>query len=260
MGVLTSCGNIRVWNLSASLQSIHLSASCSDLIRNCFPYMFSITETGYVFLSLTNGCSYTYAKGLDTWILLNSRDPIVRYGLASNSSSTQSNVVRNMKVYPLMTFQSASNSTTGGANALPPPSNVELSANSWQNIAKQSFVENQIELCKLINSPVELKHWYSMLGYHLSLHGTETRIRLLLDDLLGPVHLGSMRNRGDGTSNQVLGVDKHEILDVVLGHFKVQHQWQRIWIEYSEQISMLANVKENGLNEDDDTDGDVKMV
>lgn len=219
--------------------------------------MFSITENGYVFLSLTNGCSYTYSKDLDTWILLNSRDPIIRYGLASNNSSTQSNIVRNMKVYPLMTFQSASNSTTGGVStAMPPPTNVELSANSWQNIAKQSFIENQIELCKLINSPIELKHWYSMLGYHLSLHGTEARIRLMLDDLLGPVHLGSRRNFR-GAENQVLGVDKHEILDVVLGHFKVQHQWQRIWIEYSEQISMLANVKVNGF--DEDVDNDEKM-
>lgn len=36
-----------------------------------------------------------------------------------------------------------------------------------------------------IQSPVELEHWYSILGVHLSKHGEERRIRSHLDDLLG---------------------------------------------------------------------------
>lgn len=61
-------------------------------------------------------------------------------------------------------------------------------ANEWQHVAKLSFIENQIKICESIGSSVELEHWYSILGTHLALHGTESRVRILLDDLLGQTH------------------------------------------------------------------------
>lgn len=58
----------------------------------------------------------------------------------------------------------------------------------WQHICRLSFIENQIKICEAIQSPMELEYWYAMLGAHLASHGTEKRIRFLLDDLLGPTH------------------------------------------------------------------------
>lgn len=58
----------------------------------------------------------------------------------------------------------------------------------WQHVCKLSFIENQIKICEAIQSPIELQYWYAMLGSHLASHGTEKRIRFLLDDLLGPTH------------------------------------------------------------------------
>lgn len=55
-------------------------------------------------------------------------------------------------------------------------------------MCKLSFIENQIKICEAIQSPIELQYWYAMLGSHLARHGTEKRIRFLLDDLLGPAH------------------------------------------------------------------------
>lgn len=37
----------------------------------------------------------------------------------------------------------------------------------------------------MINSPEELKHWYNMLVYHLTVSGDEKKLRCLLNDLLG---------------------------------------------------------------------------
>lgn len=131
------------------------------------------------------------------------------------------------------------------------------SSSSWQHTAKQTFIENQIELCKHINSPDEMKYWYSNLGYHLSCHGTETRIRLLLDDLLGPVHLSlsssssSALKKRSNRNNDILGIDKHLLLRDILGHLKMQHQWQRLWMEYSEQLNILDKQKINNTNEND---------
>lgn len=62
---------------------------------------------------------------------------------------------------------------------------VDRSNDDWKPTAKLSFIENQIKICESINSPVELELWYSTLGLHLAHHGTEKRIRILLDELLG---------------------------------------------------------------------------
>lgn len=70
------------------------------------------------------------------------------------------------------------------------------SNNEWEKAAKLSFIENQIHIAKSINSTVELEHWYGILGLHLAEHGTETKVRMLLDTLVG-VPNGS--NQGDDT-------------------------------------------------------------
>lgn len=66
-------------------------------------------------------------------------------------------------------------------------------------MAKLSFIENQIKICESINSPIELEHWYSMLGTHLASHGSEFRIRILLDELLGPTHQSYTEKRTDNS-------------------------------------------------------------
>lgn len=77
--------------------------------------MMSITENGYPFISLSNGTAYSYSKKLDSWLVLNSRDPIVRHGLTSGYNAPSSSIAKNMKLYPLMSFQSSSQLFQTGA-------------------------------------------------------------------------------------------------------------------------------------------------
>lgn len=63
---------------------------------------------------------------------------------------------------------------------------------AWRHAVKLQFIEDQIKICEAINSPKELEYWYSLLGLHLAQHGSEKRIRILLDDLLGVAFASSL--------------------------------------------------------------------
>lgn len=97
-----------------------------------------------------------------------------------------------------------------------------------------AFVENQIKIAEMINSPPEMKHWYLMLGFQLAQHGTEEKIRQVLDSLLG-----SPFRMEDGSDSSILGISKHTLLEEILNQLKTQPKWQRIYTEYVEQLKFF---------------------
>lgn len=74
-----------------------------------------------------------------------------------------------------------------------------------------------------------------MLGYNLALHGTEKKIRQLLDDLLGPIFSLS-GDEEQRKKHKVLSIGKHDLLKEVLQHFR-NNKWQRIYMEYLDQLN-----------------------
>lgn len=124
----------------------------------------------------------------------------------------------------------------------------DRSDNVHEAQSKISFIEHQIQLCETVNSPLELKHWYSMLGYQLASHGTEKKLRQVLDDLLGPIYsLQSDASTRD--AHKVLSISKHELLREVLNSLKASTKWQRIWMEYHDQLGEMDTArKHNGTN------------
>lgn len=69
-GVVTECGQVRVWNLDEG--SIYIKANCHDLFPNTStttPVVsyFHVTEAGILYVMLSNGCAYSYSKKLETW-------------------------------------------------------------------------------------------------------------------------------------------------------------------------------------------------
>lgn len=87
-----------------------------------------------------------------------------------------------------------------------------------------------------------------MLGYQLASHGTEKKIRQVLDDLLGPIYsLHSDKEIRD--AHKILSIDKHELLREVLNNLKSATKWQRIYTEYQDQLSEMDTApKVNGTN------------
>ncbi|XP_037028576.1 protein HIRA homolog [Bradysia coprophila] len=239
-GIVTECGSVRIWNVPD--QSIYIACSCKDLLTGSYVAHFHITENGVAFVMLSNGCSYSYSRKLDSWLELNSRDPVTRYGL----STTPSNPVKNIRTCPLGAVQSTANSFQPTVKSY---TDITTTSTDWQHVCKLSFIENQIKICEEIQSPMELQYWYAMLGSHLASHGTEKRIRFLLDDLLGPTH--SFVDLTKMPDRSILGISKHTLLEKVLEHFKLAPRWQRIYMEYTEQLSEFQQSATTTMDCDD---------
>lgn len=78
-----------------------------------------------------------------------------------------------------------------------------------------------------------------MLGYHLANHGSEERLRTLLDDLMGS---GNCFSGDSKNKKEILGVSKHFLLESVLEQLKNQTKWQRLYMEYSDQLSHVKKL------------------
>lgn len=87
-----------------------INSSCTDVLTTGHLSNFHITDDGVVFLMLANGCSYSYSKQLESWLVVNSRDPIVRIGVAAFVQSQS----KNMRTFPLNTVQSMQHNQLGG--------------------------------------------------------------------------------------------------------------------------------------------------
>lgn len=85
-----------------------ITTTCKELLNAggtiSFVTHFHVTEAGVPFILLTNGCSFSYCKKLESWITLNSRDPIVRHGI----STLPNNPAKNVRTFPLSTIQTTS--------------------------------------------------------------------------------------------------------------------------------------------------------
>ncbi|XP_058062558.1 protein HIRA homolog [Anopheles bellator] len=228
VAVVTESGMLRIWNVAD--KAVYLSTNCSDIMSGSFVTVLHLSDQGMPFIVLANGSSYCYCRKLESWMLINSSDPIMRHGLIGNKANTP---VRNMKVYPLSTIQSYGNFSGPKTNSF-----AELHSATWQTPAAISFIENQIKICEMISSPVELKYWYSMLGFQLALNGSEDKIRQVLDELLGATQSLDAR-MSDDTDPSVLGISKHVFMEDVLNHLKMQTKWQRIYTEYLDQLKFL---------------------
>lgn len=68
-GIVSECGVIRIWNLTD--RSIYISATCHDLLNFTTAQLsvayFHVSEVGVIYVLLSNGCSYSYCKKLESW-------------------------------------------------------------------------------------------------------------------------------------------------------------------------------------------------
>ncbi|EDS35707.1 histone transcription regulator [Culex quinquefasciatus] len=253
--VLTENCTLRVWDLEE--QCVFLSGTCRDIVTNSYPSVMHLSDQGVPFIILANGSSFTYSKKLESWLITNSADPIMRHGLFGSRIGL---TPRNIKAYPLSTIQSFGPS----ASKLNPMAFLENSNKAWQTPAMLSFIQNQIKITENINSPDEFRFWHTMLGFQLATHGTEEKVRQILDGLFGTAY------RIDG---ETMGFTKATLIRDILDQLKTQPKWQRIYTEYDDQLKMRSGMMPPddvpevpsplvlpGEGEDEEeADGDAKM-
>ena len=91
-----------------------------------------------------------------------------------------------------------------------------------------------------------------MLGYQLASHASEKKVRQVLDELLGPVY--SLQDPEIRARHKILNIDKHDLLREVLTNLRSTSNWQRIYMEYQDQLNEMEQekTKQNGTNGRDD--------
>ncbi|CAL1689802.1 unnamed protein product [Lasius platythorax] len=225
--VISSCGAVRVWEIGntcrmiVSTSAAHLAAPGTSLL-SCTLY------NGMPHIAFTNARAYIYHKDMGTWLLIgDSQDPIWRWSSFNVLSTSGNRVPRG----PLSSLQEGLLRTAG--NTLPNP-RLPHSAPSVV-----SYLEQQLLASKALGSAQEYVYWLmALVSFLLTQDGLEKRLRLILDDLLGPSHTSASKSMWEPV---ILGIKKHKLLGDVLAVIGSHLRWQRLYLEYSEQLTTLKN-------------------
>lgn len=212
--ILTKNCELRIWNVEKKCKV--QAMECVDVISKGSANALFVNDHGDPFITLCDGSSYSYSKDLDCWLKLSSADLMSKIFLSRHIGT---NFTRNMKQCPLTTIQSFGKGFNVKTNAL------DMIPDQWPHTMELLFLENQIKLCETLTSGDEIRFWYAALGTKLASHGSEQRIRKVLDNLLN----NHMCGKGDKNSKVYL--------DILLDKMKKESKWQRLYMEYYEQIS-----------------------
>lgn len=116
-----------------------------------------------------------------------------------------------------------------------PTRSAVTSGSSLGSLCTLSYMERQLAACRALNSRTEYKRWLLGTAKFLVDQGMETRLRVLCDDLLGPTHgRASVKRSWDCT---LMGFSKHTLLREVLSVVGSNLNLQRLYTEYSAQLS-----------------------
>lgn len=155
----------------------------------------SLTTSNEPILMLNDGRAYSYCPDLKTWVQLsNPLDPVSR-----SATSMVKKVPSNL---PLASLQ----------RIMPPHRPTDCALPSGVTL---SFLETQIAATNVLKSATEYRHWLFIQIHHLLdkglwtllnrkfnqkkwwFSGPECRLKLILDDLLGPTHGSAKKRRLD---------------------------------------------------------------
>lgn len=225
--VISSCGAVRVWEIGnvcrliVSTSAEHLAAPGTSLL-SCTLY------NGMPHLAFTNARAYIYHKEMGTWMLIgDSQDPVWRWSANNASSTAGTRVPRG----PLSALQEGLHRTAG--SSLPNP-RLPHSAP-----CVVSYLEQQLLASKALGSASEYIHWLmALVSFLLTQDGLEKRLRIILDELMGPSHTTAGKSVWEPS---ILGIKKHKILGDVLVVLGGHLRWQRLYLEYCEQLSAIKN-------------------
>lgn len=225
--VISSCGDVRVWDIGSTCRMI-VSTSAAHLAVPGTSLLSCTLYNGMPHLAFTNARAYVYHKDMGTWLLIgDSQDPVWRWASFNASRTLGNRPPRG----PLSSLQEGLLRTAG--NTLPNP-RLPHSAPSVL-----SYLEQQLLASKALGSAQEYVHWLmALVSFLLMQDGLEKRLRLILDDLLGPSHATASKSVWDPL---ILGIKKHKLLGDVLSVVGGHLRWQRLYLEYTEQLTALRN-------------------
>ncbi|KAK9878470.1 hypothetical protein WA026_022112 [Henosepilachna vigintioctopunctata] len=210
--VLTKTGLVHMWDLLHRKSVLSRLSVRSLLTSKAVVSGFSLSPSNLPVLTLSDGRAFSYCKDLNTWIVLsNPIDPLT-YAGGSLTRKLSANL-------PLASLQKLI-PTHISNDTLPP--GVTL-----------SFLESQVISSKMLQSSLEYKHWIFALVNHVLEKGPERRLRIILDELMGPTHSSAKDLKDD-----ILGLSKKTLLMDILNIIKTKLAWQRFYKEYMDQVKL----------------------
>ena len=210
--IITIEANLWLWDF-AQHKVIIKGESLDPLLTGTDVSIIStgLTERGYPLIYLSNGKSYVFDEGFGTWTLISNSNDILIHSFDPNSD-------------PLSSIQS------------------QTEANKWLNTfgtdlqqwAVLSYIDQQLSASLVKGSTTEYHFWFMALAQHLTNESMETRIREMCQYLIGPVFKSSK------SDSQIIGNDRHLMLREVLSIIATNLRFQRIYIEFKEQLDLLS--------------------
>ena len=165
------------------------------------PYLFS------------DGSVHSFSSSLGCWVqLVPARNTATNLKLATTPASIASQ--------PLAQLSSTSQGLT-----MKLEEKAEISCTV-------SSIEAKLSSSLFLGSSGEYRYWLGLLVKNLAKGGHETRLRTILDDLLGPPD----RKETANWKADILGTEKKTILAEVLPYVATNMALQRLYTEYKGQV------------------------
>ncbi|GAM28763.1 hypothetical protein SAMD00019534_119390 [Acytostelium subglobosum LB1] len=184
-----------------------------------------LTEEGKPIITLSNGYSYVFTTGIGEWIQITDR-------LGSLSEFNSSDPTGIGILSKLQQQQQGTRPTS--MTSLLALSNQPTSA---QPQITTTFLEKQIWLAIVLESPNEYKHWMTTYVRFLANNGNQVRLQDLCNDLLGP----SNSPRIDVWEPTILGLNKRDLLKELLPIIASNRNLQRMVGQYKESLSSFTS-------------------
>jgi len=164
-------------------------------------------------LSLSDGSVHSFSSSLGCWVqLVPARNTATNLKLATTPASIASQ--------PLAQLSSTSQGLT-----MKLEEKAEISCTV-------SSIEAKLSSSLFLGSSGEYRYWLGLLVKNLAKGGHETRLRTILDDLLGPPD----RKETANWKADILGTEKKTILAEVLPYVATNMALQRLYTEYKGQV------------------------
>ncbi|XP_014226618.1 protein HIRA homolog [Trichogramma pretiosum] len=238
--VISCNGEVRVWEVKGAYDcKITIKTNASHLVAPKSSLYACQLHNGMPFLVFSSNRAYVYSKDMETWMLIgDSEDPIWRW--ASLTSLGKLAGERKPADGTLAQLQEGLNTLNG--KHVP---KLKFSSGAETLV---SYYGLQALTARALGSSLEFGYWTNVYVNYLCTHDeTDKRIRIVLDELLGPSHSMAHLSNWDP---KILDLEKHKLLREVMHIIKQHPRWQRLYIEYNEQLEFVSKLRAEHVNGD----------
>ncbi|KAK9453513.1 TUP1-like enhancer of split-domain-containing protein [Dipodascopsis uninucleata] len=246
LACLTSTGMLYVWNISTftsphppvSIAPILDAAMYSDSSLHKSPSITkcSVTVTGRVIMTLSNGDGYTYSPSMYSWQRISeSWWAVVSHYWDASGLTGSGGLVR---VVERRTDEEMKRAGRGRfLQRLVKSAMMREGYEGIESIVSIGHLENRIGAAILLDSEKELRTYMAMYVRRISEEGLKDRVEELFKELFGPMDADS--EEAITYESTICGIDKKELLKELITVAGKYREVQRVSVPYANLLGIL---------------------